>query len=212
MRWPKKNDNPFFVKEPNSFSSTWACLNWFESLGVDDSYLADAFKESADKIISELSNAKTRQHGEKFFLPIAFLYRHCAELLLKQIIRRGINLDFIKKETVQSSLGKHNLHELWNHAKTIIVHYWPDESAEDLQAFEAILLKFHNMDKTGQELRYSKDTKGKSTFKSLPNSVDLEHFKDTFDAVYNFLDSCLMGLNEAWESQCEMMNDSLDAF
>jgi hypothetical protein len=86
-RWPKKGDNPFLAAAADLSSSTWAALHWLASRNVGDSFLAQSFKEAGDKIVKELSHGEDLEHGEKFFLPIAYLYRHSLELKMKGIIR-----------------------------------------------------------------------------------------------------------------------------
>ena len=41
----------------------------------------------------------------------------------------------------------------------------------------------------------------------MPESVELKHFKDVFEAVFNFLDGCEMGLSEAVDMRNEILNE-----
>lgn len=207
IKWPKKTDNPFFVKAVDSRSPTWASIQWLDSLNVDDSFLAETFKEAADKIIIELSRGESFGHPDKFFIPIAYMYRHCLELKLKQIIRLGICLDLIKKSKVQDSLHEHDLYKLWYHAKSTIVAFWPDGPKDELDATESIILKFHYIDKSGQSLRYTRDKNGKKSLGKFPASVDLFHFKNVFEGLFNLLDGCEMGLEDARDTQRQMFQD-----
>ena len=43
-----------------------ASIQWLESLNVDGSFLAEAFKEGADKIVLELSRGENLGHSDKF--------------------------------------------------------------------------------------------------------------------------------------------------
>jgi hypothetical protein len=210
-RWPKKGDNPFLVKAADLSSPTWAALHWLESLNVDDSFLADAFKEAGDKVIRELSRGERYEHAERFFLPIAYLYRHSLELRMKKVISLAIELQLIEKEKKLSGILRgHNLHRLWNCVKKVAKAYWPNGPQEDLNAAGRIIQEFHNIDKSGQNLRYSKDLSGHSSLEKLPESVELTHLQDVFNAIFNFLHGCETGLAYEIEMRSEMLSDFCD--
>ena len=207
FRWPKRGDNPFLVKAVAPDSPTWASLHWLASIKVDDSFLAGAFKEASDKIVKELTHANTFQHADMFFMPIAYLYRHSLELKMKEIIRLGIGLELIPEDEKTSEVLKnHNLHQLWNFVKKAVEAHWPDGSKNDIDAAGRIVQEFHNIDKSGQSLRYSKDLSDRSTLEKLPKSVQLTHVQDVFEVVFNFLDGCEAGLDHAIEMRNEMLN------
>jgi len=197
-RWPKKGDDPFLAKSADPNSPTWASLQWLVSMRVDDTLLADAFKEAGDKVVEELSRGKEGEHPDMYFLPIAYLYRHALQLKMKRIIRLGIKLYLVElDENLEASLEKHKLHQLWNFTREVIEGYWPKSAKEDLNAAGKIVQEFHKIDKSGQRLRYTKDKDGKSTLAVLPESVQLTHLRDVFEAVFNYLDSIEAGLSEA---------------
>ena len=207
FRWPKKGDSPFLVKAVEPNSPTWASLHWLASLKVDDSFFAKAFKEAGDKIVKELSRGDDSQHPDMFFMPIAYLYRHSLELKMKEVVRLGIRLELLKEDKKLSDvLGGHSLHQLWNFVRRVAQAYWPDGSQNDLNATERIVQELHNIDKSGQSLRYSKDLTGKGILERLPDSVQLTHLQDVFQAIFNFLDGCEAGLNHAIEMRNEMLD------
>jgi len=206
--WPKKGDNPFFVKSVMPDSSTWASLGWLSSLNVDDSFLAGAFKESADKIVESISRGEDLCHPDKFFMPITYLYRHSFELRLKDIISMGIELQLIEEtEKLKSIMQDHQLYPLWNYAKRIIEKHWSDGPKEDLSAAERIIQEFHNIDQSGQKLRYTRDMTGRSTLESLPDSSELKELRRVSEALFNFLLGCGEGLYHALEIRGEMLHD-----
>jgi len=206
-RWPKKGDNPFLARSADPSSPTWASLHWFASLKVDDAFFATAFKQAGDKIIKELSRGEDPRHCDRLFMPIAYLYRHSMELKMKEIIRLGIRLELIEKdERLTDVLKDHNLHHLWNSVRIVVEAYWPDGSQNDLNAAERIVQEFHQIDKSGQILRYSKDQAGNSTLEKLPKSVQLTHLQEVFEAVFNLLDGCEAGLDHAMDIRNEMLS------
>ncbi len=205
--WPRKGDNPFFSKNNNPHSPTWACISFLD--GCDDSLYADAFKEAADKIIDNLDEGNDYQHPDKFFFPISYLYRHTIELKLKVLIHLGIGLDLADMNTsLKKILKSHNLFHLWKITRNTLSSHWPTNPKEDLDAAENIILQFHKIDENGQNLKYSKDLAGNETIKKSPKSADLIHLKNIFDGLYKFLDACRMGLDDSLSIKGEMRNNS----
>jgi hypothetical protein len=208
LRWPKRGDNPFLIKAAEPNSPTWASLRWLSSLRVDDSLLAMAFKEAGDKIVRELARGEDSKHPDMLFMPIAYLYRHSLELKMKEIVRLSIELELLKTdEKLHDALGDHSLYPLWNLVRSAVEAYWPDEPKNDLNAAERIVQELHNIDKSGQNLRYSKDLSGRSTLEKLPDSVQLTHLQDVFHALFSLLDGCETGLDNAVEMRNEMLSD-----
>lgn len=196
--WPKKGDHPFSQVNASPNSPTFATLFWLSSINVDDSDLATAFKRSADMIIEQFYLGKQHEYPDIFFFPITYLYRHSFELKIKYIIKLATKLQLIENcEELVDINKKHGLHPLWNYAKRAIQAFWPKGSKEDIGAAERIIQEFHRIDKTGQNLRYSKDLAGKSTLSILPESAELKHIQNISDALFNFFEGCEAGLEEA---------------
>lgn len=205
FRWPKKGDNPFLVKSTDRNSPTWTFLHWLTLQNFDDSLLAGAFKESGDKIIKDLNKGEDTNHPDKFFIPIAYLYRHSLELKMKHMIRLGIELGLIEEDKkISDVLREHKLDKLWNYVKKILEKRWHDSPKETLSAVERIIQVFHNMDMSGQNLRYSEKLSGGKTLNHLPESVQLTHMRDIFAAVFNFLNGCEATLEDELEMKAEV--------
>lgn len=204
FRWPKKGDNPFRVKFADRNSPTWASPHWLSFQDFNDSFLAGAFKEAGDKIIKELSRGEDTTHPDKFFIPIGYLYRHSLELKMKHLIRLGIKLGLTKEDEKLSSVLKiHNLCKLWNYVKNILEKHWPDGPKKDINAVEGVIQKFHKIDKSGQNLRYSKNSSMENTLKSLPESVQLMSMQNIFDATFRLLSGC----TDALENELELIQE-----
>jgi hypothetical protein len=202
-RRPKRGDNPFLVKTVEPDSPTWAALHFLASLTINDSFLAAAFKEAGDRIVEDLARAITYEFADRFFMPIAYLYRHSLELKMKEVARLGIDLQLIPDdEKTAKTLVDHNLHKLWNLVRKAVEAHWPNDS--DVGSAERIVLEFHKIDETGQNLRYSKDKSGRNTIDGLPKAVQLTHVKDVFEGIFNFLYGVEAGFDHAIEVRNEM--------
>jgi len=208
-RWPKKGDNPFSAKNSGSISSTWCSLSWLVNFHLDDVIYSDAFKKGSDKIIEELSRGGNSEHPDRMFLPITYLYRHCLELKMKSVIRKGLELDLIsmKDDKITEVMEMHNLHKIWNVLKEMIVARWPNGDTEALCATEKVILDFHEVDSTGQNLRYSNDKQGNQTSNSFPEAVELGNLKNAVDGVSHLLDGCYDDFFHTIEIKNEIENE-----
>ncbi len=185
FRWPKKGDILFPKNAFDPHSPTWVNLEWLAGWVYDDSLYAQGFKEAGDKIIKELSRGEDGRHPDMFFIPIAYLYRHSLELSMKQIIGLGVGLEFIAEdEGVRYALKHHDLNKLWYYVRKIA----EEGSAQDeLDAVGRVIQAFHAIDKSGQNLRYSKKLSGEKTIKDYPQFVRLDELQKVVAGVFNFL-------------------------
>ncbi len=114
-----------------------------------------SFKEAADGVV-QMAVDEGRDLSFRF-LAACFLYRHFIELSLKSIIRQWYDLNdkTFKPEEWQS----HSLPALWNAARDAAQKYWPDKDPEVIKTVERVVNEFHQIDPTGQELRYAQRVK-----------------------------------------------------
>ena len=186
FNWPKKSDEAF---KPSVPSADPACLDAFV-MPSEGAYLA-GFQRAADMIVDSAKNDD--RNPDDLFFPVAYLYRHHLELMLKELVRMGVRLGSLNG--CAGILGKHDLELLWNKSKQLIKEVCPDSPDEDLKAVEQVILEFHKLDPTGQAFRYARDKKGSSHLQSVPQRVDLGNLKTTVDAVSKFLDAAFAGID-----------------
>jgi hypothetical protein len=186
FNWPKKDDAAL---KPYVSSADQAR---FEAFVMPDEgkYLA-GFQRAADMIV-EAAKTDNRNPDDLFF-PVAYLYRHHLELILKELVRLGVRLGSFNG--CDDILVEHNLHKLWNKSKQLIKEVWPDSPDDDIKAVEKMILGFHKLDPTGQVFRYARDKNGISHLQSAPQCVDLGNLKTTVDAVSRFLDAAYAGID-----------------
>jgi hypothetical protein len=190
--WPKKGIKAFVEGEgAHAFYRTAALWN--------HDYHAEAFKKGAEMLLdAHLEKTPFPFHDEIFF-PIAYLYRHCLELRLKDIVSIGDSMGLFKPGEVSDALKGHSLARLWTYAKKAITERWPEGDKATLAAVEAVINEFHQVDPTGQAFRYERDINGKPHFlKNLPSMIDPQHLRNAVNATYSFLDSTGSGLYDTF--------------
>ena len=186
FNWPKKGDEAF---RPSLSASDCSRLDAFV-MPSDGAYLV-GFQRAADMIVDAAQSDDL--NPDDLFFPVAHLYRHHLELMLKDLVRLGVRLGSL--DGCKKTLGGHNLQKLWNKAKRLIEDVWPDSPDDDLKATEQLILKFHKLDPKGTSFRYFRDKNGKPHLQNAPSRVDLSNLKDRVDGVSNFLDAAYASID-----------------
>ena len=187
FNWPKKGDRAF---KPSVPSAEHARLEAFV-MPSDGTYLV-GFQRAADMIMDAVKIDDG--NPDDLFFPVAYLYRHHLELMLKELVRLGVRLGSL--ESCQDILGGHNLHRLWNEAKHLINELWPDSPDEDLKTVEQVILQLHKLGSTGQAFRYARDKNRSPYLTNCPQRVDLNNLKLVVDGVSRFLDAASTGIDQ----------------
>lgn len=160
---------------------------------------AEAFKIAADMIIDSHEAAVNGPHHDTLLYPVLYLYRHCLELKLKDLVLLGIKCGDFQLDAVQEVLGEHELCPLWTKVRRFLLKHYPED--KQLPFIEAIIQEFHQVDKDGQTLRFDrqKDLK-KRHYDKLPQYISVTNLRKTMDAVYHHLDSAYAGVLDWWDA------------
>ena len=185
FNWPKKGDKVF---KPSPPSVAGVPLEAFV-MPSEGTYLV-GFQRAADLIV-EAARSESGNPDDLFF-PVAYLYRHHLELMLKELVRLGVQMGSL--DECERILGGHNLQELWKTVQQLIMEAWPGRPPEDLIAAEHSILEFHKLDPSGQAFRYARDKKGAPHLQAAPPVVDLTNLKGVVDGVSRFLDASYAGI------------------
>lgn len=181
MPWPKKGNKAF------------ATVGNGKAFRLNDSFWkypqhADAFLKAAEMVIAAYED--DRRDMDDLFFPVAYLYRHCLELKLKDLVRVGIDLRFFQEAKVRELLGGHDLAKLWNQVKKLLDDAWPGADQSPVKGIEAVVNEFHQSDRDGQAFRYPADKSGKRhRHEKLPKAISLTTLRKTMEGVYRMLDS-----------------------
>jgi hypothetical protein len=198
LPWPKKG-NKAFVSIPDGREIH---LPSIQPLPWTFPQHASVFKTAAETIIDAHENGSRVSHPDELFFPVAFLYRHCLELKLKDLIRVGIQTNFFLQKDVAWTFKAHGLAQLWTPVKRLLLDGWPDADPSPILAVEAVIAELHQADPNGQTFRYESDAEGDlHRHERLPEFISLTNLRSTIDNVYTFLDcseGCLRENLDRW--------------
>jgi hypothetical protein len=191
FNWPKKGMKAFLSADDGEFFHLPSILMHFPQH-------AGAFKDVADLVVDWLVSRTDRGHHDSWLFPVAYLYRHCLELKLKDLVALGILHRFFEREEVQEVLDDHNLAKLWTRVRRLLEHRWPEADAGPLKGVEAAVNQFHQADPNGQVFRYERDknTRRQHRHENLPDHISLGNLRKMMDAVYNLLEASDDALRE----------------
>lgn len=181
---------------------------------------AEAFKIAADMILDSHQSTKHGPHRDTLLFPVLYLYRHCLELKLKDLVLLGVRIHFFERTkekpefcalckkpltrrqraNVEEILESHELCPLWTKAKRLILDSYPND--DEAQAAEAIINEFHRVDPDGQTLRYDrkKSTLELRRYNELPSHIGVAVLRTRMDSVYHYLDNCHAGILDCWDA------------
>lgn len=210
--WPDKKKSIFSLSSTGLYSPTWCSLGWLSMVSNDFGFLSGEFKRAADCIIQYISTGSRLGHPDGLFMPIACLFRHSLELLLKHLIRLALDLDLVEDSAkLEQELFKtHDLIKLWSCINSTIKREWPDEDETAINNAQTFIQSFHQLDKSGQNLRYTHDQKGASITYKYPSSIELKELQESYGGVYNFLTAYKSVLEDMINARNEMIDSGID--
>jgi len=170
-----------------------ACINWY---GSGDAYKS-GFRSAANQLALEA--CKIRSEQDIIIYPIAYLYRHHIELVLKDIFLMAASL--LRLETTNSqknALMRHNLLKIWNYVIPLlapICELAGEEPLpqEDIEGISSYIRQINDYDSGGNSFRYARELNGA---RSLPENLALINIQD-FAIGMEKLSDYLGGL-ESW--------------
>ena len=161
---------------------------------------AEAFKIAADMILDAHQSTERGPHHDTLVFPVLYLYRHCLELRLKDLVMLGVRTGLFDLSEVEEMLGEHKLCPLWARAKKLIQDGYPDD--DEAATAESIINEFHRIDKHGQTLRYDRERRSLKLrrYESLPSHTSVLTLRSTMDDLYQYLDYCHAGILDWWDA------------
>jgi len=174
-RWPRNGDRLLRT------SDDWQTATSFAPHQISrDAFIWDGYMTAGAALIDE---AERRPHQRYTLVyPILFNYRHGLEIAMKWTIDMYGGLANVQ---LGSDDRDHDLWSLWKLCKKVLAAASPPDGDDRLLAVEQIVKDFHDLDKNGVALRYSKTKDGAMI--SLPDKpIDLGNMQRVMEGVNNF--------------------------
>lgn len=172
-RWPKKGDRLLRRSD-----------DWDRAVTFSDQPVArhvfiwGGYMRAGSALIDACQRDPSSRH--ELVYPILFSYRHGIEMAMKWIVSR-----FGRYVGVPAPMPDHNLWQLWQSCKTVIIGIGGEDGA--IETVEKLVKEFHDLDKSALAFRYSVNKNG--AFIRLPDvPVDLANLRDVMIAVGHFFD------------------------
>ena len=190
--WPAKGSKLFISNAPDwQFN---ACLNWRTASPTSWHLYAKGYRRGASALLRQM--LETAVYQDTLVYPIIFLYRQTVELQLKCIIKRGA---LLFDEAIDVTFD-HEIDTLWAACRKLLDRMQDgthgEEDASAIEAVQANIVEFADLDKQSFAFRYPETKKGlPSLLKGLSSRrdelqlVNLRHFGEVIEGVVNFLDA-----------------------
>nr|WP_321456103.1 hypothetical protein [uncultured Cohaesibacter sp.] len=189
-------------------SADWKLNACIEHYGeVNHAYKA-GFRKAALQLTEKV--CKEPVYQDYMIYPIAFLYRHHIELMLKDIFRLAVDLLEVSISGRQEkNLGRHDLAKLWSMIRPLLdpACQKAGESplpASDLDGIDAYMRQLNEHDPNGESFRYSRSRDDTRTLGSDVVHINIRSFafameklSDYFDGLENWLAMLVDGRSEA---------------
>jgi hypothetical protein len=186
--------------------------------------LPGAFKRAADMIL-DAHLAARGSHNDVLLFPVLYLYRHCIELKLKDLLLLGIHTRFFDEAAVDKILdedegiiGEHRLCALWHKVQDFLAHSYQDDP--QLKVAESMINDLHQIDKDGQTLRYDRvkgtlqlrrpkyrhlgDAQPYSVY-NIPETIDIANLRHSMDCLFAYLERSYNGIRDWWDAGQQAM-------
>ena len=164
-----------------------ACLNY--SSDMSRNYI-EGYKVAGDQLVKYVKEGSCEQ--DFLVYPIAFLYRHHIELLLKEIIKKG-NLLYDKNDT--EAQGSHKLSPLWKRSVEIInsVTDGSIDTKDNIKLIKYFIDEFNQIDNLSFSFRYPLDKKGQRLLEGI-KYINLRHLSDCINSMSEFIEAFLIAI------------------
>lgn len=197
LPWP---DVPRLCFGPGEDRRLDADVSWTQS--TRDIYpYGEGYRRAAVALLDSMPQHE--QNPDFLIWPLAFLWRHHIELLLKDIINKGRLLDGDETGFPEH----HRLLDLWREARPHIAECGSDDAPE-IANVEAAIKEFQRIDPGADGFRYPSAPTRRGGGRSLPNApdqVNLQTLQTTMLGLSTFFD-CVRSemqvrLDHLWEMQ-----------
>lgn len=187
--WPKRGVDPF---RPDRATSLPALL---ESGPRAWGFFATGFRFSAGVLLEKFE--ETGYDQDFLALPVLYLYRHYAELALKDVIFDAAAL-LGQRPSIQN---EHDLRNLWRTARELLNKLDLEDAATD--AVEELMNVLGAVDPKSMTFRYPVDTSGRVMLPKKLERLDLPHFARQMEGFAGWVDGTAAMLEQTADLHAE---------
>jgi hypothetical protein len=181
LPWPRQGDEVFAPAD-----DWWmnACVNW----GGGWLLYAVGYKNAGDALVTRV--ADDRGEADALVYPIVFCYRQYLELMLKDTLRSARRFHDIEG----SFDNEHSLLHHWRPLRPLLERRWSGHPGP-LDAVEANLTQFDDVDKGSFAFRYAITTRGDPSLPNEMRHINLRNLKEVVERIGTFLEACSTALS-----------------
>jgi hypothetical protein len=170
-RWPESSDR--LLRSSDGWDRT---VTFTDRPSSRHAFIWSGYMRAGRALIEACECEPSDRHG--LIYPILFSYRHGIEMAMKWIVTHyGRYVGVPWPET------NHNLWQLWQSCKTVIVEIGGDSEAVGI--VEKLVKELHDLDKSALAFRYSMD-KNRVLIPLPEVPLDLDNLRDVMLGVDNF--------------------------
>jgi hypothetical protein len=192
--WPMRGDQLFKA------DSDWRHNAHLDLSGKGWGAYAVGYKEAADSLARRF--LKNWQGNDTLTYPMVFLYRQYLELRLKEVIMLGQKLLDEPLDIQKKIIGSHSLEDLWKPCREILEilgksGLWPEDSVEQLDSVEVLVMEFHGKDPKATNFRYPVTKASEGGQPTLPflNRVGVRNFYKVMQRLDSFFTGQIDGID-----------------
>lgn len=191
LPWPNPDSSIFNIRNHGSRCSS---LEWArgQRYGYEEGY-----RRAAVVLFEHVE--ETGRGLESLIFPLAYIWRHAIELQLKRILVDGSTL----QEVDPPKHYKHNLVDLWELAKPILVAL-DDVEPEGTDVVEHVLGEIQKLDPEDTGFRFHQNRKGEPNLEYVPSHFDVRNFHEVCTEVLTFLECGNSEISARLDWQAEM--------
>jgi hypothetical protein len=163
-------------------------------------HYVEGFEEAAQVLLKQIESDDGVQAtaSDRLVYPLIFLCRHSIELRLKELIEEGNRC----LGTSEKSTG-HHLMSLWASGRRIILTAWPGHQVAGLDATDAVIAQFHQVDIRSDSFRYPRSLDGKPSLPGIKR-FSIRPLVEATSQVTEALDGATVGIYTEHEMRTEM--------
>jgi hypothetical protein len=188
--WPAQEDKLFVEGGHPDKSAHIMPTNVLTSISI-----AEGYARVAEIAVSNCD----RFERNCIVYPVVFCYRHAVEVYLK--FARSVARNLFGIPTDSTKRMEHGLWEIWLELRPLIERCWPNGPLQDLEAIEAMIKEFDEVDRDAQRFRYPTASKNRARHFPSEMGIDLVNFCSSGRRILGFLEGCSDGMSETIRAQ-----------